>query len=367
MHGLFVMRASNFIGGWNSFREQYHLILIRFFTGVVLFVLLGKANIWFDTTTNSVLALTYRSMVLLLPAMIILCGRYTLLLSLIFMISGLALFVASKSIAVSVLAALLFSHGAAIGGYLLKNIAAQTKTGSAYNRVSMNAGSFAAGLILMIGFLIPFYFFIAAILALLLCLWLARKHSIDPRLIRSQILISYKVDDILPWITIGIAMGILIFGVFSVLPQAILRSGQELPIWYGAMIILNSLIIMVMQVPVMGMIEKYNMPKGFIIISIMVFGFIILSIPELFYVKTLIGAIIWISLISLVECTFSHIDYYAIRAKAMFVKELSIGLGSGLTVLTMRAIEPPLNSLIISFIGGGCAMIWYFMTRKKCI
>ena len=54
------------------------LFTIRIITAVSLFAVLGKANVWLDTATNSILALGYRALLLLLPLTLLVLGRRSL-------------------------------------------------------------------------------------------------------------------------------------------------------------------------------------------------------------------------------------------------------------------------------------------------
>jgi hypothetical protein len=49
----------------------------------------------------------------------------------------------------------------------------------------------------------------------------------------------------------------------------------------------------------------------------------------------------------------------------MFVKEVSLGVGAGLTVLIMRVVPPPYNALVLAAIGAGGILAWYYLNRKS--
>lgn len=59
------------------------LFTIRIITAVSLFAVLGKANVWLDTATNSILALGYRALLLLLPLTLLVLGRRSLSVTLL--------------------------------------------------------------------------------------------------------------------------------------------------------------------------------------------------------------------------------------------------------------------------------------------
>lgn len=137
------------------------LFVIRMITAVSLFAVLGKANVWLDTATNSILALGYRALLLLLPLTLLILGRRSLSVTLLCASLGLVLLALTSQQGMVMFAAGLFAYGIAIAGYLIKSEAAQTREGAAYNRVAMNMGSLVAGLILLSPLLTPTMFFSA--------------------------------------------------------------------------------------------------------------------------------------------------------------------------------------------------------------
>ncbi|MDU0078374.1 hypothetical protein, partial [Bacillus sp. IG2] len=143
------------------------------------------------------------------------------------------------------------------------------------------------------------------------------------------------------------AMGMMLFGVFSVLPQTILKTSSALPGWYGAMIILNSAVVIFGQIPSLRLIEKMGHYRMAIISGFVSVGFMLLAFPEFFHVHTLSGAVIWVFLVSMSECAFGHIDYYSVRQKTMFIKEICVGLGAALTVGIMRTASQPVGPVLI--------------------
>jgi hypothetical protein len=49
----------------------------------------------------------------------------------------------------------------------------------------------------------------------------------------------------------------------------------------------------------------------------------------------------------------------------MFVKEVSLGVGAGLTVLIMRVVPAPYNALVLAAIGAAGILAWYWFNRKS--
>ena len=210
-------------------------------------------------------------------------------------------------------------------------------------------------------------FFLGAAAFVLLCLPIAlgATFTTEPVLARPANQVGSNWGNKLPWVIAGIIMGIKLFGVFSILPQAILLKTGELPAWYGLMLILNSAVVVFAQVPVMKLIERTGRFKVVAVIGIIVGGFAVLSSPAAFHVETLVGALIWVALLSIAECAFSYLDYFSVKQNNMFVKEVSLGVGAGLTVLIMRVVPAPDNALVLAVIGAGGILAWYWLNRKS--
>lgn len=343
------------------------LFVIRMITAVSLFAVLGKANVWLDTATNSILALGYRALLLLLPLTLLILGRRSLSVTLLCASLGLALLALTSQQGVVMFAAGLFAYGIAIAGYLIKSEAAQTREGAAYNRVAMNMGSLVAGVILLSPLLTPTMFFLGAAAFVLLCMPIAlgATFSSQPSAARPVTQDGSGWRNKLPWVIAGIIMGIKLFGVFSILPQAILLKTGELPAWYGLMLILNSAVVVFAQVPVMNLIERTGRFKVLVVIAIIAGGFAVLSAPGVFHVETLLGALIWVALLSIAECAFSYLDYFSVKQNNMFVKEVSLGVGAGLTVLVMRVVPAPFNAVLLALLGAGGILLWYWLVRRS--
>ncbi|WP_209009199.1 hypothetical protein [Pseudovibrio japonicus] len=329
-----------------------------------MFAVLGKANVWLDTTTNTLLALGYRFGLVVLPLTLYAFGAKSLVVSLTAMAVGAALFSLQDGVMIALVAACFFAYGAAVSGYLIKNVAAQSKRGAANNRVAMNVGSLIAGLVIMIPFLTPTMFFWFAAVVVALCILLAVPRPVDTANIHVKVFQNQSAVTLIAWILVGMAMGMMLFGVFSVLPQTILKSGIELPVWYGSMIILNSAVVVFAQVPSLKLIEKAGRFRMLMILGFIFMGFSLLAFPDVLYVHTLVGAIIWVVLVSIAECAFGHIDYYSVQHKTMFVKEICIGLGAGLTVLLMRSVPLPYSSMLIGALGALFTLAWWGLTHR---
>jgi hypothetical protein len=350
--------------GTNVTGINYRLIVVRIVTAVSLFAVLGKANVWLDVTTNSVLALGYRTLLLLAPLTLLYFGPKSLSFTTIVAAAALLLLSINLHPATEILAAALFAYGVAVAGYLVKSEAAQTKEGAAYNKIALNVGSLIAGLLLIVPNLNATHFFLGTAAVLLLCVpltWgLSQSATATPKLNLSR---SGWMGQ-LAWAISGVVIGIKLFAVFSILPQAIIGETGELPDWYGLMLILNSAIVVLLQMPIMRLIERMGRYSLHCIIGTIGMGFVVLAAPGVFNVHMLWGAVIWITLLSIAECSFSYLDYFAARQNGMFIKELSVGIGAGLTVLVMRTLPGTFNTLLISSVGLVGIVAWLLMTKR---
>ncbi|WP_310622341.1 MFS transporter [Flexibacterium corallicola] len=340
-------------------------VLIRIFTAVTLFATLGKANVWLDTASNTILALGYRIELVLLPLTFALLGTRALIFSFAVMSGGVVLFALGDKSMVTLLAALLFAYGAAISGFLLKNVAAQSKNGAAKNRMALNAGALMGGLCIMIPFLTPTLFFWCSALILGGCLFLALQCPLRLADVQMKMFRGLKLATLFAWVLMGTTMGMAIFGTFSVLPQTLLETTGTLPVWYGSMVILNSFIIVVAQMPVLKLIELTGRYRVLVMIGLifMVFGLYILI--DIIPIHSFFAAAIWTVLVSISKCTIPHLDYYSARQKALFVKEISVGLGAGLTVFIMRSVPGAYNASVIAVLGISFTLIWWSMTYRQ--
>jgi hypothetical protein len=161
------------------------------------------------------------------------------------------------------------------------------------------------------------------------------------------------------WVLVGIAVGIKLFGVFSVLPQYLIQNDGYLPEWYGAMILLNSAVVILCQLPIIHWVERFkeNNNASKIVFCIMILGMLFISFPQFFQVQHIVNAVVWTVLLSVIECFASYLDVHASRARFLLIKETAVGLGAGLTVLLSRELHPPFSSLSIGLLGIGAILI----------
>lgn len=225
--------------------------------------------------------------------------------------------------------------------------------------------------ILLVSFNSKQYFFAGCALVLLftaLGAFIKSKNEDECKNIASiTTLILSNKRHFCAWLLIGIAVGIKLFGVFSVLPQYLIAQNGCLPTWYGLMILLNSAIVIFFQLPVIHWMDKFSENNNAfkIVIFVMILGMLVISYPSVFFTEHFFGAITWIFLLSIIECFASYLDLLGSKANLLLVKETAVGLGAGIDVLLSRSSYSYLSSISIGLIGIATILIGAFLLKKE--
>ena len=328
------------------------IFLIRFISATALFYFLGKANVWLSPLCNTILALGYRLFLVFSPLFERIAGKHALTLAMGVTTLGTLLFCAHSQVLL-VMGALLVSIGFSVSGFLIKSEAAESPKGAAHNKIAMNVGSLASGLVLLATFLSRNVFFMGGAILFLLSTMIAyvssnrKKHIILPSVEQKSLLTN------LIWAGIGIAIGIKYFGVLSVLPQYLLAHRHQLPSWYGITLFINSATIILFQLPIIHWVEKMNHDQSGnkITLLMMMLGMVFIAFPSLLFANTLVGAVLWSLALALIECFSSYLDVSASRAGCLFVKEICVGVGAGITVLFSRLLPIEVASVLLGCVG----------------
>lgn len=339
-------------------------LLLRMLSAIVLFALLGQANVWLDATNNIVLATGYRLLLILTPLTLLLFGPFALRVTLFAALAGIILLAVPAGPGLQAVAVLLFGYGVAVLGYIVKKEAAATPAGAANNKIMLNVGSFCAGVVLLYPHWQPLPFYLLMGLFLLLCLPAAWRFTPSPARVPATALAVPQGKNGL-WVLAGLMNGIKLFAVFSILPQAILAHHSTLPAWYGGMIILNSAVVALLQRPIMKLIAHCGNRALSASLLIILAGLVLLAMPGLFQVHTFAGALLWLTLLSIAECGLSYLDYCAARDNALLIKEVSVSAGAGLTVWVMRYLPAPYNAEILSVIAIFALFSWLWLYQRR--
>lgn len=341
------------------------IFFIRLVTAACFFTLLGKANIWLNPVSNAILAVGYRSFLVLSPGFSRLTKQFAIAAALLFSGIGVLLLLMHGKWSI-ILGAIILGVGVSVSGYLIRAVAAETPKGAAHNKMVANIGSLIAGLILMLSFHSRALFFaIGAIIFMALSL-LAASTTRKQKTITLTAPKKFDFCKTVGWVLCGLGVGIKLFGVFSVLPQFLIAKIGYLPFWYGIMIFINSIAIILFQLPIIHFIGRFghNNQAIKITLTIMFFGMLLIAFPKFFFVEWFFGALLWTILLSLVECAASYLDVEGSKSGFLLIKETSIGLGGGLTVLASRCIPVVNSSMVIGSLGFVSILIAWVLLCK---
>ena len=343
------------------------MMWIRVLTAAVLFVLLSKVNLWADTPAHLTLAVGYRALLVLAPVFLAWGVGAGMKLSLTAAAVGLVWAFFSVNVGSMFLIAL----GMAVSGYLAKLISSQSSRGAADNKVSLNMGSLASGaLLLLISDQAPLMILLIACVgvSLLLALridWSSGNECSTP--VRIGVgKATFQAGPMVGWALIGLATGVKLTGVFTILPQYLMAKTGALPSWFGIMVITNSVGVIVVQHRVMDWLDRSPPARTFLTAGS---AMILLALPAVFGVDRPLMALLWITLLTLGECALSRYDRLAQGAGYLFTKELMVGVGSLFTVLLSRshALDAMWSGVLgtAAFVAG-VAMISVRSLRHQC-
>ena len=259
------------------------IFFIRFVTATCLFAFLGKANIWLSPLSNVLLATGYRFFLVLSPIFSRLGGKYAVTIALLFSAIGTLLFCLHENYWL-ITGAIFVGIGFSVSGYLIKSEAAESPAGAAHNKIALNAGSLLSGVVLLIVYESKNIFFGIAVVILLVLVVISFLSARRKKPVALPIPKSFDKKKWIGWLFVGIAVGIKLFSVLSVLPQYILARTFNLPYWYGIIVFVNSAIIILCQLPIIHWVEKFktNNHAFKITLSIMILGMIIIAFPQFF-------------------------------------------------------------------------------------
>jgi hypothetical protein len=339
-------------------------MLIRVLTAMILFLILAQANLWADTRAHLILAVGYRAFLLAAPFFLYLGlsngMRLALGIGVASMIFSLFSF---NSFALGC-----FAISMAVSGYICKDVNSHSSQGAADNKVALNIGSLMAGLLVM--------FFsnknlLLSLSAISLTIAFYYSFRIDWNKVANNDLslketskdMPVKKDGIpfiplLGWSLIGIATGIKLTGVFTILPQFLIHQTGALPSWFGSLIIINSLGVVFLQHFVLKFLDN---SKKDLTLFFSCTAMLLLAAPALFHVEYFWSSMVWIALLTLGECALSRYDRIAKEEGFLFPKEVMVGIGSFITVILSRDFP---NAIYISgLFGTFCLLLGFALTR----
>jgi hypothetical protein len=278
---------------------------------------------------GSILVAGYRSLLAFSPYLYKILGKRDLVCSILLAIVGLLICFVLHFYTIG---ALLIASGLSVGGFILKAIAAEDPSTSALNRLAITTGNIGAGAILFFTENYDIYSIGIVLLLLVSCCFLKmpaseKRTSIMP--LNTKSLMQNKTPNLI-WCLFGIAIGIRVFGMYVIMPQYLINTLGHLPEWYGLTLILYGIVVILTQIPVIH--KKVSFPLSTSIIAL-AFSCIVMSVPNLFFIETFLGAMLWCFCLAIEELFAPFIDFHAACSNHLLIKEISIGIGGAICFL----------------------------------
>lgn len=324
------------------------------------FLFLATANVWLNKIDNTILVFGYRFFIILAPLFLVLTKKWIAFFSFFVATSGVVLWFGDQNL----LGAVLFSAGIAVGGYVLKYYTSKTAEGVSGNRVALNLGSCVAGVSLFLP--VGHYFFLWTGLLLmvvtLITAFFIGEEAKEETIIQKN---NFSFSKLLTlkgcaWAIIGIVAGMRVSSLFSVLPQFLIHYYGKMPSWYGLMILLDGIMVIFLQIPIMAFMKRFNCNQA---LNTLLISMAIIAVPNLFFCQTVVGAAIWTFLIVILECAVSYLDIFSREDGGLFIKEFFMAVGMAATVFIMRSLDP----ITAAFLIGATGFIATLTARKMLL
>ncbi len=328
----------------------------RLISALCLFWILAEANVWLDPTNNVLLVLGYRLFILFTPFLFLFFKHKLTFVAMFILELGIALWLLNLTL----IGTLCFAIGISVSGYMLKYYSSFSTKGAAGNKIALNLGSILSGCMIALSLSKSATLISCSLLIIISLLSFAKyfyrdniaKFSSQKNHFSLRGLFSKKG---LAWSIIGFVIGVKLISFVSILPQfAMLGNNGILPHWFGLILILNSLIVVTLQMPIMNLVSKLNRTQA---IFPLFLGMLIILFSSAFNITSIFGAFIWTFALSIIECSISYLDKLSQDDGCLLIKEASVGLGSALTVYFVRFFSPNIGAIYIGLTAIGLLII----------
>ena len=248
---------------------------------------------------------------------------------------------AANFLNLDIISALLISLGLSVSGFLIKKLATETPSLAAFNKIALSSGNIIAGVILYVVQNNSYYSWIIAIILIAVAIIIAPKASVSSQIDKNMLTIGVKkkLSFYAAWFFIGSAIGIRIFGLYTILPTYLINQYGKIPEWYGPLLTLYGFLVILAQT--LAIFTKFH-PSLSISLAVLGASCIIIGVPGMVGAHFISGAILWVILLAIEEIFAPYIDFYSAKDGRLFIKEISIGIGGGICVLIMRLTEEPM-------------------------
>jgi hypothetical protein len=340
--------------------KNMDIYLSRLLSALCLFLILSEANTWLTPLNNTILVMGYRLFILLTPLFFIFCNHRLTFVA--FMVTGLGLFALLLDYTFS--GCILFSLGIAISGYMLKYYSSFSTKGAAGNKIALNLGSIFSGIAVIFlqnkQLILLYCLFVVAASFFAFLKYYSREKIFNFVTPKNHFQLNGLFTPRgIAWAITGFATGVKLIALVSVLPQFLMSNNHDqLPNWFGILLILNSLIIVIFQAPIMNFMKKTTRAAALLPLFI---GMLLIIFSNQLNISYYSGAIIWTFLLSIIECAISYTDKLSQEDGALLFKEASVGIGSAATVFCVRFYGPAQGSLLIGTIAATLLIISLFI------
>lgn len=318
--------------------KNFDIYLSRLISALCLFLILAEANVWLSPINNTILVLGYRLFILFTPVLFLLFKNKVTFFAFIIAELGIMFWLLHYNC----LGTLLFAIGISISGYMLKYYASFSTKGAAGNKIALNLGSIFSGILVASAFnqeILLIFCFIIMFISHLAFLKYYRRDKLYQFKIENK---HFQIKQVfsrkgIAWMLVGFVIGVKLISMVSILPQIIITTHDgTLTSWYGTLLVLNSIIVVIFQLPIMNKIQKHSKIKSIIPLAI---AMILITFSCLLGVGKFINACVWTLVISIIECTVSYLDKLSQDDGMLLIKEAAVGIGSGATVLCSRFFD----------------------------
>lgn len=339
------------------------IYLSRLISALCLFLILAEANTWLDPINNTALVLGYRLFILITPILFLFFKHRLTFIAFILSELGILCWLSNYCI----MGTILFSVGISVSGYMLKYYSSFSAKGAAGNKIALNLGSIFSGILVALTHNIHLLLiFICVAMLISLFSFIKYYHRENISLFYSSAT-HFKLNGLLTragiaWMMIGFVTGVKLISLVSILPQFILSTHHGiLPSWYGIMLILNSIIIVFLQMPI---IKKIGTSRRITAIIPLGIAMLIIMSSAALGIGSCVNACIWTVSLSFIECAISYLDTLSQNDGALLLKEAAVGIGSAATVFCVRFFDLSHGSFIIGFVASLLLIISIFLFKS---
>jgi len=310
-----------------------------------------------DVLAGSIMVFGYRSFLALSPYANKYFKNNDLLFSMILSVCGVILCLAFDQYSAGAIG---IAMGLSIGGFILKSIASENPSTSGINKVAITSGNIGAGAVLFwthnhLTPSVAFALFLLVVACFIKAPVSQQRPAIKPLTIRN--LWDNKLSNLV-WFFFGLAIGIRVFGMYTIMPIYSMRKLGYIPDWYGITLMLYGALVILSQLPAVYKKVSFSLNASIIALAV---SCLVMGLPGVFCIETFAGAMLWCACLATEEIFAPYIDFHAAKTNHLLVKEISIGLGGAVCLL---CAESSSATELISVLSIGCIVIGIFIYNK---